>query len=418
MNEFEYDEYEEMNKIPYDQRPITRTSYYSKPRERSSSTRGTSNILKYVVALLVIVNVVMGALIASLYIKVKQPTVINNPTYNITSSGDNAAWAAASKAKFSTVCVAAGLTSNNYQSFFSSSGVSRGAGVIVEHNALTGEAVIVTCYHVVKTSINFIYVLAYDSFEPVKATMVGYSSDSDIAVLRVGPNDALKTSNCCAADIGDSSSLTEGELAVAIGNPLSMGFSVTVGVVSSPLNQVSVEGTATRVIKVDAAINAGNSGGGLFDGEGKLIGIVNAKFMSNEIDSVGFAIPSNLAMAIKKSVIRNNGNPTIANFDYGTVEILKSGNVINPDTQKLEYSVVVSSISLVSDAYNLGNGLKSGDRIISVSASGVTRRVINLHDINDTLIGLKAGDQITFVVERDAVQKTFVFNIDGDVAIS
>lgn len=418
MNEFDYDEYEEVTKIPYDQKPIGRTPYRPYRHHQSSTPKGSSKLLSTIVAMLVIVNLVMAGLLITMFNRMKVPPVINNPTYNISSDVDGMAWVSASKAKFSTVCVSAGYSSSSgtsidYDHFFNMS--SKGAGVIVECDKTTGETVIVTCYHVIENSPSAVYVLAYDSFYPVKATVAGFSSANDIAILKVAPNNAFKASNCCSASVSDSSVLTEGQMAVAIGNPLSMGFSVTVGVVSAPLNQVNVAGTISRVIKVDAAINSGNSGGGLFDGSGNLIGIVNAKMMSEQIDSVGFAIPSNLAIGIKNSVIKNNGNPTRANLNFGVVEISKDGNTIEGETQKLEYSVIVKSITPFNNCYN---GLLAGDKIVSVTANGVTRKIINLYDIDDMLIGVKTGESVTFAVDRSGTPKQFTFTVSGELAIN
>ena len=106
------------------------------------------------------------------------------------------------------------------------------------------------------------------------------------------------------ATIGDSDSLQVGDGVVAIGNALGMGQSVTSGVVSALNREVTVEDTTSTLLQTDAAINPGNSGGALFNMKGELIGINSAKYASDTVEGMGFAIPINEAKTIIDELIK------------------------------------------------------------------------------------------------------------------
>lgn len=200
---------------------------------------------------------------------------------------------------------------------------SLGSGVIYSLDTARGDAYIITNYHVIygknrlgqygiASKINVFLYGSYVSSRAISATFYGGEMDQDIAVLAVKNAEAFKETEgnpvyAQAAQIGDSGAVAAGDRIYAIGNPNGEGFSVTGGVVSVPYQAISVlrADDSTNItlpaIRINAAVNHGNSGGGLFDAKGKLIGIVNAR--SEDEDSVGYAIPS---VAFKK-VIRGLG---------------------------------------------------------------------------------------------------------------
>lgn len=407
---------DELVKIPYDQEPIVRASEFSGKGGGNKSSGGSNKILSVIVGLLLIVNVIMGAFIVKLYIKSNDPAVLNNPTYNISVDGTNTAWAAATKAKLSSVCVSAGLNSDtgttiNYNNFFNMS--SRGSGTIIEIDKEKGNATILTCYHVIENYTSQVYILTYDSYTPIRATVVGYSSTYDIAVLKVEGNSEITSSSCIATTFSDSSVIAEGQMAIAIGNPLSMGFSVSVGVISAPVNLISIEGQISRVIKVDTPINSGNSGGGLFNDKGELIGVVNAKLMSSEIDNVAYAIPINLAKNLAYNIIEN-GNPTKAVLGLN-LAILSDGNSIDNETGRLNSTIVVDSVNTLSPCYVAG--IRSGDVLVSISYGETEVKITNLYDVEDNMFNLSVGDSVTITVNRSGVLHDYTFNITQTQAV-
>ena len=123
----------------------------------------------------------------------------------------------------------------------------------------------------------------------------------DVAVLRIDKSDIVKTAaekgTLCAVSFGDSDNVAVGQTAIAIGNPEAEGISVSSGIISvtsEDITMTAVDESSTvtmRVIRTDTAINSGNSGGGLFDTQGKLIGIVNAKMKTEKAENIAYAIP-------------------------------------------------------------------------------------------------------------------------------
>ena len=162
-----------------------------------------------------------------------------------------------------------------------------GSGVIISQDGY-----IVTCAHVVSGANNITVQLA-DGTE-YTATVVGQDSTSDVAVLKI------EATGLTPAVIGDSDSLAVGETTIAVGNPLgTLSNTVTNGIVSALNREVTVQGNDMNLIQTSASISPGNSGGGLFNANGELIGIVNAKSSSSDAEGLGFAIPINTAMEMQ-----------------------------------------------------------------------------------------------------------------------
>ena len=146
----------------------------------------------------------------------------------------------------------------------------------------------------------------------ITAEYLGGSMMYDIAVLKVTGDENLIASPARAVDIADSNDVTILDTAIAIGNPGGDGLSATVGYINVDSEDITVvfETGANssaevdlRVMRTDAAVNSGNSGGGLFNDKGELIGIVNAKSGNTSEENIGYAIPSNVAIAIADNAI-------------------------------------------------------------------------------------------------------------------
>ncbi|MCY9693112.1 S1C family serine protease [Paenibacillus alginolyticus] len=186
-------------------------------------------------------------------------------------------------------------------------GLGIGSGVIFARN---GDKVrIVTNSHVVESGNQF-EIVNFQG-EHRKATLIGRDRITDLALLEADGKD-IKV----LAEFGDSESLRAGEMAIAVGNPLGLGFSPTVtqGIISSPKRTIPVslarEGTdydwEMDVIQTDAAINQGNSGGPLVNIEGKVIGINSMKISDTGVEGLGFAIPINSVKPIMESLIKDH----------------------------------------------------------------------------------------------------------------
>ncbi|MFC7440139.1 S1C family serine protease [Laceyella putida] len=177
---------------------------------------------------------------------------------------------------------------------------SSGSGIVFEKTG--GKARIITNYHVIQGGSRFKVIIPSggEKNKEVEARLLGGDQLTDLAVLEI--SDKYVTA---VADLGNSDQLTAGEPAIAIGNPLGLGQSVTTGVISSPKRAFRVDAqTTTDVIQTDAAINPGNSGGALVNIAGQVIGINTLKIAEQGVEGLGFAIPINDARPIIEKLIR------------------------------------------------------------------------------------------------------------------
>ncbi len=261
-----------------------------------------------------------------------------------------------------------------------------GSGVI-----LSDDGYIITNNHVVKDA-ETITVTLYDGTE-YPAELVGTDSKSDIAVIRIDAADLPP------AVPGDSSALQVGDTAVVIGNPLgTLGGTVTNGIISATSREVTINREAMTLIQTNAAINSGNSGGGLFNGYGELIGIVNAKDSGTTssgatIEGLGFAIPINEALDVAEQLIEK-GYVT----DRATIGIMLS-TVTETDGRRTP-GLYISEVLKGTGAENAG--LKAGDRIIAVDGQDAD----TYEKLSRYLKGKDIGDTISLTIIRDEKEMT------------
>lgn len=215
-----------------------------------------------------------------------------------------------------------------------------------------------------------------------EATVKGYDTDGDIAVLMI---EESEKDLVCASFVNDSDDLMVGESVIAIGNPLGeLGGSVTTGIISALDREISVDGTKMNLLQIDAAINPGNSGGGLFNMSGELIGIVNAKSTGSDIEGIGFAIPANDAFRLSSDII---------NYGYAVKSYIGVGYNIGKDG-----NIYVVSLD---PGYNDGEGgFQVGDIILSINGKELT----SSSDIKYYVSKSKIGDKIEFIVRRDGTE--------------
>lgn len=311
---------------------------------------------------------------------------------------------------------------------------SAGSGVIYQTES-DGSAYIITNHHVVydndsstqnKIS-NDINVYLYGmegSAYAIPATYVGGSLNYDIAVLRVESNSILKNAVergvVAAVEFADSNSIRAGQTSIAIGNPEAEGISVTCGIVS--VDSEYIEMTAVdektqislRVIRTDTAVNGGNSGGGLFDDTGKLIGIVNAKSGDNSVENIAYAIPCNVAKAIADNIIYYNStrNTQCVMRVLLNITVQTSGLYTEIDEQtgfitKVEQVKIasVSANSIVKDK------LQEGDIINSVTIGSTTTQITRQYQFIDTLLNARVGNDVTINFTRNGESKTVTVTI-------
>ena len=274
--------------------------------------------------------------------------------------------------------------SNPFQQYVSS---GAGSGVI-----LTQDGYIVTNHHVIEDA-NTITVRTRSGDE-YNASLVGSDEQSDLAVLKID------ASGLTPAVLGDSTTLEVGDLAIAIGNPLGeLGGSVTSGIISALDREMTIDGQTMTLLQTDAAVNPGNSGGGLFNANGDLIGIVNAKSSGENVEGIGFAIPISTATDIIDELIANGevtSRPTLGVSLYN-VEDEMTASQLGVD------STGVYIVQIVDGGAADNAGLRSGDRIVSVDGSEVS----SASDVRAALNKHKIGESISITVERNGQTQDF-----------
>ncbi len=309
---------------------------------------------------------------------------------------------------------------------------SAGSGVIYQIDKSNGDAFIITNYHVVydvssNTENNIsdnISVYLYGSEtedQAIKAEYVGGSLYYDIAVLYIENSELLKNSCAASAVFADSDMTVVGEPAIAIGNPEGMGISASYGIVSvdsENLTMTAADGSTTvsfRVMRVDAAVNSGNSGGGLYNESGELMGIVNAKIVDDSVENIGYAIPSNVASAVADNIIDNC-------FEKENERVLRGilGITVTSSGSHAEYDTATGRIYIVEkvEVYELTkDGLASGflevgDVIQSITIGDKTTAVTRQHHIIDAMLEVHVGDKVSLTVTRNGETKTVSVTVD------
>ena len=310
-------------------------------------------------------------------------------------------------------------------------GSQRGSGVIYEIDKSTGDALIITNYHVLYVASsgsisNNIYVYLYGSetdAQAIRAEYVGGSMEYDLAVLRVSGSSFLKESEAIAATVADSDEVSAGTMAIAIGNAKGLGISVTTGIVSIDSEYLTMKGAdnktsiTIRVMRIDTAVNSGNSGGGLFDGEGNLIGIVNAKIVEDDVENIGYAIPSSTVRSFVENIKENCLNSSDQRIKRAKVLDVSSSNpsaVLDKETGKIKIREDVI-VTTPGNGYLVRGTLESGDVIKEISVNGGEAVAITrAHQVYDICLTLKVGDKITINYVRNGVS----FSADFDVTSS
>ena len=265
-----------------------------------------------------------------------------------------------------------------------------GSGIIIGQNDT--ELLIVTNNHVIEgadtIAVQFIDDQSYD------ATIKGTAADNDLAVIAVKLSDisADTLDKIKVATLGNSENLKLGEPAIAIGNSLGYGQSVTVGYISALEREVQISDRTMTLIQTDAAINPGNSGGALLNIKGEVIGINSAKYSDTDVEGTGYAIPISDAEPIINDLISGN---TVSDEDKPYLGIY--GQDV-PEAYQDKFSwpqgVYVSQVTNGSPASLAG--VQAGDIITSLNGE----KVDTMDTLQSVLAKCKAGDKIAIEVYR------------------
>ncbi|MCR5666323.1 MAG: trypsin-like peptidase domain-containing protein [Eubacterium sp.] len=272
-----------------------------------------------------------------------------------------------------------------------------GSGIIISQD--DDYLYIATNNHVVEGATSLTVQFVDDS--TVSAEIQGTDSDSDLAVVKVAISDidSATLSEIKVATLGDSTSLSVGDSAIAIGNALGYGQSVTTGVISAVDREVTTtddttgESVTNTLIQTDAAINPGNSGGALINSNGEVIGINSSKYADTDVEGMGFAIPISDASPILEELIANGSASDsseggdaylgIAGVDV-TSEIAQNYNM----PQGAYISQVVSG-SAAEDA-----GLTEGMIVTAINGETIS----SFEELSSYISSASAGDEVTLTV--------------------
>lgn len=327
---------------------------------------------------------------ASSDVEIKVATTNVNTNDGTVSTENGSVVGVADAMKNKVVYIGVYGKSNSFSNSVQYAQIGSGSGFIVSQ-----QGYIVTNYHVIEDGSSF--KVTVNSQEEYNASVVGYDSYSDIAVLRIdGANKQFES-----VVMGDSTTVKVGEMAIAIGSPLgeTLNNSVTVGYISAKDREITSNSHTTKMIQTDAAINPGNSGGPLLNSNGQVIGINTMKSTLAGYDSYGnaisadgisFAIPISDALPIITEIIETGKyqRPGIG-ISYYTIdsEISQRNNI--------PQGLLIRSVN--SDSPASKAGLQVDDVIIGVEDKEIKTGT----ELNDILNTKKVGDTIKITVNRN-----------------
>lgn len=311
---------------------------------------------------------------------------------------------------------------------------SAGSGVIFKLDKRNGKAFIITNYHVVydknegisKEISVYLYGGEYSEAE-INATYVGGSLNYDIAILYVEDSEIIKNSCASAVDVADSDNIFVGQTAIAIGNAEGYGLSASSGVISVDSEYIDmiapdeITQVSFRVMRIDTAVNHGNSGGGLFNAQGELIGIVNAKIIDENVENIGYAIPSTLVVAVANNIIDNcfeKDCSTLQRCLLGiTIRTENSSAVYDESTGlvRIVESIGVVEVSKGSIAYGI---VEADDILVSATLNDITKEITRQFHVIDLMINARPGDTMYLTVKRGEETITLSIEITEDCVTS
>ena len=300
------------------------------------------------------------------------------------------------------------VTTSNYFSMFgfgggntTSQATASGSGIIISEDGY-----IVTNNHVVSSESQSTYyeiseaksikIKLFNDETQYDATIVGKDSQTDLAVLKI------EKSGLTAAEFADSDTVKVGEFAMAVGNPLDLGTTITCGVVSAINRKVedSEKTTAYTCIQTDAAINSGNSGGALVNSQGQVIGINTLKVSSTGVEGIGFAIPINSTTDVINQL------KTYKKVKRPYIGI--SGRDLTEATAK-RYNMVEGIYIVTVDEFSAAEkaGLKAGDVIIEADG----KRIKTMNELNEIKNTHSIGDTMKLKIQRDGAEKEITLTL-------
>ena len=267
-----------------------------------------------------------------------------------------------------------------------------GSGIIVGKSDT--ELLLVTNYHVVEDADKLVITFVDDS--TAEATIKGSAKTMDLAVIAVSLDSlSEETKNTISvATLGDSDSLKVGEPAIAIGNALGYGQSVTTGVISALDREIQMDSVTGSFIQTDAAINPGNSGGALLNMKGEVIGINSSKIGGSTVEGMGYAIPISVAKPIIENLLVKADREVVAEEERGYLGVTVTNATDYLQSNAIPAGAFIDKVSKDSAADRAG--LMAGDIITQFGDDEIS----SLSDLQEALCYYKKDQTITVIVQR------------------
>lgn len=310
-----------------------------------------------------------------------------------------------------------------------------GSGVIYKLDKSRGDAYIITNYHVIydlttntlapeENIAAYLYGMEYRKYA-MSVELVGASRTYDIAVLKIEGSEIIKSSGAECAILKNSDSVSVLDGVIAIGNANADGISASFGSVNIESENRYIDITALggktfmRVIRFDASVSKGNSGGGLYNCDGELIGIVTAKNVTDTLESMAYAIPINVARAVADNIIYYCDSTDSING-----KVLKIGIGLKVESASVEYdelldatvrSEVVAIKSVEQNSYADRAGLRVGDVIVSVSVDGVEMAVTRIYHAPEATLLAREGSLIVYNVIRGEERISLTISVPSTI---
>ena len=296
-----------------------------------------------------------------------------------------------------------------------------GSGVIISKDGY-----IMTNNHVIEGA-RKITVTTSDNKE-YSASLVGTDSNNDVAVIKIDAD------GLTAATYGNSDQLQVGDLAVAIGNPLGeLGGTVTSGIISALDRELTIDGKTLRLLQTDSSITPGNSGGGLFNDKGQLVGLVVAKSSGSGVEGLGFAIPINTAAKVASDLMEkgyvsgqpytgmayreasagmDNGSGDYGSGDQGSGDFGGFGNFFGWGDGSGDYSQGMNQTGVYIAEVNGKNAKAAGFQVGDLVYAADGKVITSFDDLTAVITAKKPGDKMTYTIVRDGQTQDITFELE------
>lgn len=295
----------------------------------------------------------------------------------------------------SIVAITSRITTTGYDWFgreFAEEGVGSGSGIIIAQD--DDALLIITNNHVIEDA-QIVEVVFCDDTK-AKATVKGSEASADLAVLSIPMKDLSDDtiSSIRIATLGDSTELKVGQPAIAIGNALGYGQSVTVGYISALEREVQLSKRTMKLLQTDAAINPGNSGGALINAYGEVIGINSVKYASTNVESIGYAIPISDAIPIINDLM-NRETLTTEEQGYLGIDLDAARDVSDMYSQVFGMPVGVYVGKVIDGSPADKAGLKDSSVITAID----DKEILTIEQLQSVLSYKRAGETIRLTVQ-------------------